>query len=132
VLGEVAVEEEDAEPGAGEDGAGFPLPVPLVLPLPLPLPATHPGTTFAAVAGAGPSVTATHPGRCDNRFPGPTSSSGMGFFAAQEFITESALKRPSFWNTGQSSMTPEEAVHVVTARERTLRSHPLKKSPCSP
>jgi len=86
VLGELVAEEDDVELGAGGDRAGFPLPVPL----PITLPATHPGTTSAEVAAAGPSVTAIQPGRCDNRVPGPTSSSGMGFFAAQVFITESA------------------------------------------
>jgi len=81
----LAAEEEDAELVAGEDGTGLTLPIPL----PLAPPTTHPGTRSAGVAGAGPSVTAIQPGRCDNRAPGPPCSSGRGFFAAHEFITES-------------------------------------------
>lgn len=98
-----------------------------------PDPDTQPGTRSAAVAGAGPLVTATQPGRLGKRaFVGATSSLGNGFGAAHEFMSASETKRPSFWNTGQSSITPEFAVHVVTARESTSLSHPSAKSPCSP
>ena len=42
--------------------------------LPFPPPGTQPGTRFAGVAGAGPSVTATQPGKFDNTLPGSTFS----------------------------------------------------------
>jgi hypothetical protein len=65
-----------------------------------PLAAKHFGSRSADVAGAGPSVIATQPGRYGM---GPvTSSLGSGLGAAHEFISSSELKRFSFWNTGQS------------------------------
>ena len=42
--------------------------------LSFPPPGTQPGTRFAGLAGAGPSVTATQPGKFDNTFPGSTFS----------------------------------------------------------
>jgi hypothetical protein len=42
--------------------------------LPFPPPGTQPGMRFAGVAGAGPSVTATQPGKFDNTLPGSTFS----------------------------------------------------------
>lgn len=98
-----------------------------------PVPELQPGTRSAGVAAAGPLVTATQPGRYGRRpFGGATSSSGNGFGAEHEFMSASERKRPSFWNTEQSSITPELAVHVFTARESTSLSHPSAKSPCSP
>lgn len=92
-------------------------------------PGTQPGTMSAAVADAGPSVTATQPGRWGL---GPTKfSEGTGLCAAHEFITSSGTKRFSFANTGQSSITPELFVHVCTARSSTSRFHPFMKSACS-
>jgi hypothetical protein len=79
-----------------------------------PLAAKHFGSRSADVAGAGPSVIATQPGRYGM---GPmTSSLGSGLGAEQEFISSSELKRFSFWNTGQSWITPESAVQLSTAR----------------
>jgi len=49
--------------------------------LPFPPPGTHPGTRSAAVAGAGPSVTAMQPGKLGNKLPGSTCSAGRGFGA---------------------------------------------------
>jgi len=42
--------------------------------LPFPPPGTQSGTTSAGVAGAGPSVTATQPGKFDNTLPGSAVS----------------------------------------------------------
>jgi len=42
--------------------------------LPFPPPGTQPGTRFAEVALAGPSVTATQPGKFDNKLPGSAFS----------------------------------------------------------
>jgi hypothetical protein len=42
--------------------------------LSFPPPGTQPGTRFAGVAGAGPSVTATQPGKFDNTLPGSAFS----------------------------------------------------------
>ena len=92
-------------------------------------PGTQPGTSLP-VAGAGPSVTATQPGRLGMR--PRTFSEGIGLGAEHEFVLVSGRRRFSFLNTGQSSMTPEAAVHVCIARESTLLSHPSMKSPCSP
>ena len=62
-----------------------------------PEPETQPGSRSASVAGAGPSVTATQPGRYGM---GPwTSSEGKGLGAAHEFISSSETKRFSFANT---------------------------------
>ena len=84
--------------GELDTGAGFPEPV------------TQFGSRSAAVAGAGPLVTATQPGRYGM---GPmTFSEGFGLGAAHEFITASETKRFSFSNTGQFSITPELSVHV--------------------
>jgi hypothetical protein len=90
-------------------------------------PGTQPGAT-APVAGPGPSVTATQPGRYGM---GPRTFSATGLGAVHEFITSFETKRFSFANTGQSWITPEPSVHVCTARESTLLSHPSMKSPCS-
>jgi hypothetical protein len=79
-----------------------------------PLAAKQFGSRSAGEAGAGPSVIATQPGRYGM---GPvTSSLGSGLGAAHEFISSSELKRFSFWNTGQSWITPESAVQVSIAR----------------
>ena len=62
-----------------------------------PEPETQPGSRSASVAGAGPSVTATQPGRYGM---GPwTSSEGKGLGATHEFISSSETKRFSFANT---------------------------------
>lgn len=42
--------------------------------LPFPPPGTQPGTRSAGVAGAGPSVTATQPGKFDDTLPESTFS----------------------------------------------------------
>ena len=57
-------EDEAAPEGIPEIGTG----------VPLPPPATQPGTLSAAVALAGPSVTATQPGKFANKLPGSTFS----------------------------------------------------------
>lgn len=80
------------------------------------------------MAGPGPSVIATQPGRYCR---GPTTSSeGSGLGAAHEFITSSGTKRFSSLNTGQSWITPDCAVQVSIARESTDLFHPSKKSAC--
>jgi len=95
-----------------------------------PEPDKQPGSRSADEASAGPSVTATHPGRYGM---GPwTFSEGFGLGAAHEFITASGTKRFSFANTGQFSITPEPSVQVCIARESTSLFHPSMKSPCSP
>jgi hypothetical protein len=57
---EEGAEDEAALEGTSEIGTA----------LPFPPPGTQPGTRSAGVAGAGPSVTATQPGRFDNTLPG--------------------------------------------------------------
>lgn len=57
---EEGAEEEAALEGISEIGTA----------LPFPPPGTQPGTRSAGVAGAGPSVTATQPGKFDNTLPG--------------------------------------------------------------
>jgi hypothetical protein len=108
------------------------LEVPLTLPLPPPLPGTHPGTRSPRLAAAGPSVTATQPGRFCNRIPGPITSWGNGFVAEHALASSPEMMRPSFAKTGQASMSPLSDVHVETARESTLLSQPFMKSACSP
>jgi hypothetical protein len=108
------------------------LEVPLTVPLPPPLPGTHPGTRFPRWAAAGPSVTATQPGRFCNRVPGPITSWGNGFVAEHALASSPEMMRPSFANTGQASIWPVRDVHVATARESTLLSQPFMKSACSP
>ena len=95
---EASIELELEFCGELDTGDGFPEPV------------TQFGSRSAAVAGAGPLVTATQPGRYGM---GPmTFSEGFGLGAAHEFITASETKRFSFANTGQFSITPEPSVHV--------------------
>jgi hypothetical protein len=115
---EAGIELELVFCGELDAGAGF------------PEPDTQPGSRLAAVAGAGPLVTATQPGRyC----MGPwTSSEGLGLGAAHAFISSSETKRFSFANTGQFSITPEPSVQVSIARPSTSLFHPFMKSPCSP
>src|SRR5579863_1002810 len=74
--------EEDPRVGTPTDGVVLPLP-------PTPM-ALHPGTRFAGLAGPGPSVTATQPGRLGNSSPGSTSSSGNGLGAEHAFESASA------------------------------------------
>jgi hypothetical protein len=115
---EAGIELELVFCGELDPGAGF------------PEPDTQPGSRLAAVAGAGPLVTATQPGRC---CMGPwTSSEGIGLGAVHEFISASETKRFSLANTGQFSITPEPSVQVCIARESTSLFHPSMKSPCSP
>ena len=116
---EVVVEESK------EDGTGVELSFAL-------LAGTHPGTRSAGVAGAGPSVTATQPGRLGKSFPGPTTSWGIGFGAEHASISAFEAMRPSFMNTGHASSVPLPTVHVEMARESTLLSQPFMKSACSP
>ena len=82
----------------------------------IPLAARQFGSRSLGVAGAGPGVIATQPGRYGMGLLSPTSSPGIGLGAAHEFISSSELKRPSFSNTGQSSITPDSAVQLSTAR----------------
>jgi hypothetical protein len=79
-----------------------------------PLAAKHFGSRSADVAGPGPSVIATQPGRYGM---GPvTSSLGSGLGAAHEFISSSELKRFPSWNTAQFWITPEGSVQLSIAR----------------
>lgn len=55
--------------------------------VPFPPPGTHPGTRSAAVASAGPSVTATQPGKFASMAPGSSFSPGTGFGAKQALFS---------------------------------------------
>jgi hypothetical protein len=63
----------EAEEGA-EDGAALEGILEIGTALPFPPPGTQPGTRSAGVAGAGPSVTATQPGKFDDTLPASTFS----------------------------------------------------------
>ena len=78
---------EEGEEGAEEEAGALEFIPEIGTALPFPPPITQPGTRSLAVAGAGPSVTATQPGKFRNKLPGSTFSLGRGFFAAHWFIT---------------------------------------------
>ena len=83
--------------------------VPFTEVVPFPLPGTHPATRSVAVALAGPSVTATQPGKFASMAPGSSFSPETGFGAEQALFSSDVYKPLS--NTGQSEMRPDAAVH---------------------
>ena len=78
----------------------------------------QPGSRAPGVAGPGPLVTGTQPGRYGM---GPEMfSEGSGLGAEHELIWSVVWMRPSFWNTGQFWISPEPSVHACTARKHAL------------
>ena len=112
----VPVPLEGAAPdGTAELGTSVPfvavpfVAVPFTEVVPFPLPGTHPATRSVAVALAGPSVTATQPGKFASMAPGSSFSPETGFGAEQALFSSDVYKPLS--NTGQSEMRPDAAVH---------------------